>query len=105
MSALADILALLPAAKRGGARAWAGYAIAYLPITNGTANSAQTLTTQDGADFILTRIGVQVATTANPNVEVTAPQLTFTLGIGSLKLFPDDNAQHISPYVINATDR
>ncbi|MEP6494492.1 MAG: hypothetical protein ABJF01_17540 [bacterium] len=105
MARLSEVLSLLPAAKRQWPRAWVGYTIPFLPLLASAANVKGSVTTQDGSDFIAMRIAAYSTTNAVPPVENATPQATFTLALGALKIFPDDNAQPLQAYSVSTADR
>jgi len=104
MPSVSEVLSLLPTEKRRLAHTWAGYSIQFLPLTASAAGTTLGFATQDGSEFIIMRIGAYVTTTAAPPVENVVPQATFSITIGSYKLFPDDKAHHVAPYSLSAAD-
>lgn len=103
MISVAEILRLLPDAKKNNARIWAGYSMLWLPLVGSTSTIKQSITTQDDSDFVAMRMKAYATTNASPPVEVPAPQAIFTLTIGSNQIFPDANPVHVGMIVDNAT--
>jgi hypothetical protein len=106
MATLAEILSLIPTAKRNSARAWAAYSMQWLPLLASAAGVKGSVTTKDDSDFIVVRIKAYCTTNAIPPVENATPQATLDkLTIGSIAMFPDDNGQHLGQFAISSGDR
>lgn len=103
MLSVTEVLRLLAPDKQGKAMLWATYSLTWLPLAASAASVKSTVVTQDDSDFIPMRMKAYVTDNATPPVEVTGPQATFTLSIGSNSLMPDGTPLHIGAANVNAT--
>ena len=105
MLALSEVLNLVPPSKRKLARLPGFYSLTWLPIAAGLANQPATVTTQNSSDFIALQLKAYVTTTANPPVEVTTPQLTLSIQVGSNNFMVDGVPIHVGGLAASASER